>query len=123
MVTNLFQYWAHRFFHSHEYLWRFHSVHHSTRATDWLAGLRTHVVNTFVVRAVSFMPFYGFSSVVFNTCVNTSINFGFLKYLFVTPQYHHWYHCDDPAHYGKHFSVHFPFLGKRFSNYCLSGNV
>ena len=44
LVTDVFQYWAHRFFHSHHYLWRFHSIHHSTENMDWLAGSRTHFI-------------------------------------------------------------------------------
>jgi lathosterol oxidase len=89
LLTDLFQYWAHRFFHSHHYLWRFHSVHHSTRAMDWLAGSRTHFVDIFVTRSMSFIPLYvmGFSMITFNTYIifiaihavlihaNTSINF------------------------------------------------
>ena len=136
-VTDLFQYWAHRFFHSHVYLWRFHSVHHSTMAMDWLAGSRTHFVDIFVTRSVSFMPLYicGFSEITFNTYIifvsihavlihaNTSIGFGFLKYIFVTPQYHHWHHCEDPAHYGKNFAIHFPFIDRVFGTYYLPGNV
>ncbi len=136
-VTDLFQYWAHRFFHSHVYLWRFHSVHHSTMAMDWLAGSRTHFVDIFVTRSVSFMPLYicGFSEITFNTYIifvsihavlihaNTSIHFGFLKYIFVTPQYHHWHHCEDPAHYGKNFAIHFPFIDRIFGTYYLPGNV
>ncbi|MES2733249.1 MAG: sterol desaturase family protein [Bacteroidota bacterium] len=137
LVTDFFQYWAHRFFHSHEYLWRFHSVHHSTKAMDWLAGSRTHFIDIFVVRSISFMPLYicGFSPVTFNTYIifvsihavlihaNTSFNFGFLKYLFATPQYHHWHHCDDSEHYGKNFAIHFPFIDKIFGTYYLPGNV
>jgi sterol desaturase/sphingolipid hydroxylase (fatty acid hydroxylase superfamily) len=137
LVTDLFQYWAHRLFHSHVYLWRFHSVHHSTHAMDWLAGSRTHFVDIFVVRSISFMPLYicGFSEITFNTYIifvsihavlihaNTSINFGFFKYLFVTPQFHHWHHCEDPKIYGKNFAIHFPFLDKVFGTYYLPGNV
>lgn len=137
LVTDLFQYWAHRFFHSHTYLWRFHSVHHSTRAMDWLAGSRTHFVDIFVVRSISFMPLYicGFSPVTFNTYIifvsihavlihaNTGINFGFLKYLFVTPQYHHWHHCLESEHYGKNFAIHFPFIDKLFGTYFLPDNA
>ncbi|MDJ1500779.1 sterol desaturase family protein [Xanthocytophaga agilis] len=136
-VTDLFQYWAHRIFHSHVYLWRFHSVHHSTRAMDWLAGSRTHFVDIFVTRSISFLPLYicGFSEIVFNTYIifvsihavlihaNTNINFGFLKYIFVTPQFHHWHHCEDPAHYGKNFAIHFPFIDRIFGTYYLPGNV
>jgi len=39
VVTDLFQYWAHRIFHSHYFLWRFHSIHHSTENMDWLSFL------------------------------------------------------------------------------------
>ncbi len=137
LVTDLFQYWAHRLFHSHVYLWRFHSVHHSTKAMDWLAGSRTHFIDIFVVRSISFIPLYvcGFSEITFNTYIifvsihavlihaNTNINFGFFKYLFVTPQFHHWHHCEDPTIYGKNFAIHFPFLDKIFGTYYLPGNV
>ena len=136
-TTDLFQYWGHRFFHSHVYLWRFHSVHHSTKSMDWLAGSRTHFVDSFVVRALSFMPLYilGFTPVVFNTYIvfvsmlstlihtNTKINFGFLKYIFATPQFHHWHHGDEPEHYGKNFAIIFPFIDLMFGTYYLPGNV
>ena len=136
-VTDLFQYAAHRLFHSHLYLWRFHSVHHSTQAMDWLAGSRTHFVDIFVTRAISFIPLYvcGFSELTFDAYIlfvsihavlihaNTSINFGFVKYLLVTPQFHHWHHCEDPAHYGKNFAIHFPFIDRVFGTYYLPGKA
>ena len=114
-TTDLFQYWAHRIFHNHIYLWRFHSVHHSTQHMDWLAGSRTHFIDIFFTRAMTFIPLYilGFSQDVFNAYIifiaihavlihsNTRINFGFIKYIFTTPQYHHWQHCDDPKNNGK----------------------
>lgn len=135
VVTDVFQYSAHRFFHSHPYFWRFHSVHHSTQNMDWLAGSRTHFVDIFVTRAITFIPLYvlGFSSPVFNTYIiiiaihavlihsNTRINFGFLKYIITTPQYHFWHHCEDPKHYGKNFAVTFPFIDMIFGTYYLPG--
>jgi sterol desaturase/sphingolipid hydroxylase (fatty acid hydroxylase superfamily) len=136
VVTDLFQYWAHRIFHNHVYLWRFHSVHHSTQHMDWLAGSRTHFVDIFFTRAMAFVPLYvlGFPPAVFNIYIvfiaihavlihsNTRINFGFLKYIFATPQYHHWHHCEDPKHYGKNFATVFPFLDMIFGTYYLPGN-
>jgi sterol desaturase/sphingolipid hydroxylase (fatty acid hydroxylase superfamily) len=137
LLTDIFQYWAHRIFHSHTYLWRFHSVHHSTKAMDWLAGSRTHFIDIFFTRSMSFIPLYvmGFSATTFNTYViiiaihavlihaNTNINFGFLKYIITTPQYHHWHHCEDPKYYGKNFAVVFPFIDKIFGTYYLPGDV
>jgi lathosterol oxidase len=137
LITDLFQYAAHRFFHSHTYLWRFHSIHHSTKNMDWLAGSRTHFVDIFVTRSMTFIPLYvfGFSEITFNTYIifmaihavlihaNTRINFGFLKYIFATPQYHHWHHCQDPRYYGKNFATIFPFIDKIFGTYYLPGNT
>lgn len=136
-VTDLFQYWAHRIFHMHTYLWRFHSVHHSTKNMDWLAGSRTHFIDIFFTRAITFIPLYvlGFSTITFNTYIifmaihavlihaNTRINFGFLKYIIATPQYHHWHHCEDPKYYGKNFATIFPFIDKMFGTYYLPGNT
>lgn len=136
-ITDLFQYAAHRFFHSHHYFWRFHSVHHSTQNMDWLAGSRTHFVDIFVTRSMTFIPLYvfGFSDITFNTYIvfmaihavlihaNTRINFGFLKYIFATPQYHHWHHCEDPRYYGKNFATIFPFIDMIFGTYYLPGNT
>lgn len=135
-ITDLFQYWTHRFFHNHSFLWRFHSIHHSTENMDWLAGSRTHFVDIFVTRSMAFVPLYifGFSTITFNVYVifmaihavlihsNTRINFGFIKYIFATPQYHHWHHCKNPKHYGKNFATIFPFIDKIFGTYYLPKN-
>ncbi|NBL64337.1 sterol desaturase family protein [Flavobacterium sp. NST-5] len=135
-LTDLFQYWTHRFFHRHSFLWRFHSIHHSTENMDWLAGSRTHFVDIFVTRSMAFIPLYvfGFSTITFQVYVifmavhavlihsNTRINFGFFKYIFATPQYHHWHHCKNPEYYGKNFATIFPFIDKIFGTYYLPNN-
>jgi sterol desaturase/sphingolipid hydroxylase (fatty acid hydroxylase superfamily) len=134
-TTDLFQYWAHRFFHTRVYLWRFHSIHHSTQNMDWLAGSRTHFIDIFFTRAMTFIPLYvlGFSTTVFNVYIifiaihavlihaNTRVNFGFMKYIFTTPQYHHWHHCEDPKYYGHNFASIFPLIDFIFGTYYLPG--
>ncbi len=136
-VTDFCQYWTHRFFHSRAFLWRFHSIHHSTQNMDWLAGSRTHFIDICVTRCAAFTPLYvfGFTPLVFNIYIlfmaihavlihsNTRINFGFLKYIFATPQYHHWHHCEDPKYYGKNFATIFPFIDRIFGTYYLPDNV
>jgi sterol desaturase/sphingolipid hydroxylase (fatty acid hydroxylase superfamily) len=130
-VSDLFQYTAHYIFHKVPYLWRFHSVHHSTVNIDWLAGSRTHFVDLVFVRALTFLPlyFFGFDQTVFSVYIvivaiqsvmahaNTRINFGWLKYVIVTPQYHHWHHSSDPRAYDKNFAIHFPFIDMIFGTY------
>ncbi|WP_103864719.1 sterol desaturase family protein [Aquimarina sp. I32.4] len=136
-VSDLFQWTGHYFFHKLPFLWRFHAVHHSTKDIDWLAGSRTHFLDLIVVRAISFLPIYvfGFSTPVFTTYIvivsiqavlahsNTRINFGFFKYIFVTPQYHHWHHSADPKAYDKNFAIHFPFIDMLFGTYYPMGDT
>lgn len=136
LVADLFQYTAHRAFHRIPLLWRFHAVHHSIRTIDWLAGSRLHFVDILITRAFSYIPLYvlGFSASVFHGYVaivalqavaahaNTRLPFGILRYVFVTPQYHHWHHSADPQFYDKNFAIHFPFLDKLFGTYYLPEN-
>lgn len=135
LVADFFQYAAHRFFHSNSVMWRFHAVHHSVKAMDWVAGSRLHIVDILVTRAFSYMPLYvlGFSIEVFYAYVaivafqavsahaNIRIPFGPLKYLLVTPQYHQWHHSDEPEHYNKNFAIHFPAIDRVFGTYYLPG--
>jgi lathosterol oxidase len=136
LLADLFQYAAHRSFHASGLLWRFHAVHHSIRSIDWLAGSRLHLVDILVTRAFSYIPLYvcGFSAPVFYTYViivslqavaahaNTRIPFGWLKYVVVTPQYHHWHHSDDPAIYNKNFAIHCPLIDRLFGTYHQPGD-
>ena len=132
-VADLFQYTMHRLFHVNPLMWRFHAVHHSIRYVDWIAGSRLHLVDIFITRSFSYIPLYvlGFSNEVFYVYVvivalqavtahtNVRIPFGFLKYLFVTPQYHHWHHSKEKETHNKNFAIHFPFIDKIFGTYYL----
>lgn len=133
VLADLFQYTAHRAFHASHYLWRFHAVHHSINTLDWIAGSRLHLVDILLTRAFSYLPLYalGISIEVFYAYVaivaiqsvavhaNTRIPFGPLKYVLVTPQYHHWHHSDDPRFYNKNFAIHFPLIDRVFGTYYL----
>ena len=137
VLADLCQYWTHRIFHTSKFLWRFHAIHHSTRAMDWMSGSRTHFMDIFMVRSVSFLPLYifGFGVDVFGLYLiivsiqavlahaNTRLDFGFLKYLLVTPQYHHWHHSADPDVYGKNYSIHFPFIDYIFGTMYIPGKT
>jgi lathosterol oxidase len=136
VLADIFQYAAHRAFHANRVLWRFHAVHHSIRAVDWLAGSRLHLVDVVVTRAFAYIPLYvsGVSMAVFYAYVaivafqavaahaNTAIPFGWLKYVVVTPQYHHWHHSDDPSVYNTNFAIHFPLIDRLFGTYYLPGD-
>jgi lathosterol oxidase len=133
LTTDIVQYWVHRTFHVVPWLWKFHAVHHSTDAMDWLAGSRLHVVEQIFTRALTFIPVFilGFhlvpmaAYVVFITFHATFIHanvrffYGPLKWLVATPQFHHWHHAIEREAIDKNFAVHFPVLDLLFGTYYL----
>lgn len=133
LLTDVAQYWAHRAFHEIEPLWRIHSVHHSTQAMDWLAGSRTHFIDIFVTRSVSFIPVYilGVTPAVFLVYIviisfhavfihaNVNWRFGPLRHIISTPQFHHWHHADDPTAYNTNYAVFFSFVDRLFGTFYL----
>lgn len=133
LVADLTQYWVHRAFHSIPMLWRFHAVHHSAESMDWLAGSRLHLVDIAVTRGISYIPIYllGFAEapifayIVFVSIQATFIHsnlrfeFGPLRWLMATPQFHHWHHCADPYLVDKNFAVHLPVLDRLFGTHYL----
>jgi lathosterol oxidase len=130
-LADFFQYVTHRIHHKVGFLWRFHAVHHSSHAMDWLAGSRTHVVEVFATRALVMVPLYvcGFSEAALNAYIilvgiqsvaihaNVNWDFGFLRYVIATPQYHHWHHAKDPDYVDANYAVHLPVLDMIFGTY------
>lgn len=135
-LADVFQSSVHRLHHKIGFLWRFHSIHHSSEAMDWLAGSRTHIVEVLVVRAAVMVPLYvcGFSPAALNAYVllvgvqsvaihaNMGIDYGFLRYVLVTPQYHHWHHAKDAEFVDADYAVHLPVVDMLFGTYkCPPG--
>ena len=130
-VADLFAYIAHRMFHEVPFLWRFHAIHHSSELLDWLASSRLHVVDIVVTRGFGFIPLYvlGFSDaaiVIYLTWAsfqgilnhaNLRFVFGPLRYLLVTPQFHHWHH--SARTYNRNFAAHLPVIDWMFGTYHL----
>ncbi|AZZ93828.1 sterol desaturase family protein [Hahella sp. KA22] len=134
-MADFSQYWFHRLYHTVPFLWKFHAVHHSSKHMDWLAGSRVHLVEILITRSVVMVPLFllGFSAEALNAYVilvgvqavlahaNLNFNFGFLKYILVTPQYHHWHHADDPAYAYKNYAIHLPIIDMLFGTFKLPG--
>ena len=131
LLSDLTQYWIHRAFHTVPMLWRFHAVHHSSRAMDWLAGSRLHVVDVLVTRGLVLVPvfllgfeqaalyaylvFVSFHAVFIHA--NLRFRFGWLDYVIATPRAHHWHHAVAPI--DKNFAVHLPGLDRLFGTQHL----
>jgi sterol desaturase/sphingolipid hydroxylase (fatty acid hydroxylase superfamily) len=111
LLSDLCVYWGHRFQHRSNFLWRFHSVHHSAEHLDWLAAHREHPLDTVYTQTILNLPplvlgfplstiaalitFRGLWAIYIHS--NVRIPLGPFKCLVGAPQLHHWHHDRDRA--------------------------
>ena len=128
LVADLAEYFTHRAYHEVPLLWKFHSVHHSTKTMDWLAGSRQHIFEIIATRIAVLAPLFvvGFSESVINAYIiivgfqavfnhaNVHLPWGPLKYLIVTPDFHHWHHSQDTEAIDRNYAAHYAFLDYLF---------
>ena len=145
VLADLVFYWTHRWFHTTR-LWPFHAVHHSSTALDWLSSMRFHPVNDAASRVCQAVPLVllGFAPAAVVCAIPVVVAFivvthadvpwtwGPLRYVFVSPAYHHWHHSSEPEAVDKNFAgalvvwdwlfgtLHLP-AGRRPAAYGVSG--
>ena len=130
VVADVAEYFIHLALHKVPFLWRFHAIHHSSKALDWIAGSRSHFVDDTLVRGFILVPLMlGFSQsiilayLIFVTlhATWTHCNFGpnakWLEKYLVMPRYHHWHHTSQKEGIDKNFAIHFPWIDKVFGSY------
>jgi sterol desaturase/sphingolipid hydroxylase (fatty acid hydroxylase superfamily) len=130
VVADVAEYFIHLALHKVPFLWRFHAVHHSSKALDWIAGSRSHFVDDTLVRGFILAPLMlGFSQtiilayLIFVTlhATWTHCNFGpnakWLEKFLVMPRYHHWHHTSQKESIDKNFAIHFPWIDKLLGTY------
>ena len=99
-------YWAHRLSHRSPFLWRFHRVHHTAPALDWLAAHREHPFDNAYTRLVENLPlivlgvplhllagfavFRGLWALFIHS--NVALTPGPLRFVLGAPRLHHWHH-------------------------------
>ena len=132
-LTDIVQYWLHRGFHQVPFLWKFHAVHHSAETMDWLAGSRMHVMEIVCLRGFTVIPMYalGYEETALKAYIlyvflhstfihaNVRFDFGWLKQVIATPQFHHWHHGIEKEAIDVNFAVHFPILDRLFGTLYL----
>jgi sterol desaturase/sphingolipid hydroxylase (fatty acid hydroxylase superfamily) len=137
LVADLVQYWTHRAYHEVPLLWRLHAVHHSAKHMDWIAGSRQHVLEIIATRTLVLAPIYvlGFSKEVIDAYIvvvgfqavfnhaNVSVRLGPLRYLIVTPNFHHWHHSQDDEAIDRNYAAHFAFIDHLFGTAVQSGRT
>jgi sterol desaturase/sphingolipid hydroxylase (fatty acid hydroxylase superfamily) len=132
LVADLAQYGIHRSFHVIPFMWRFHSIHHSSQALDWLAGSRAHLVEDVVVRGGMLIPmmliFPQDILVAYLFFVNihatwAHCNFGptakWLEPYIIQPRFHHWHHTSQKEAIDRNFAIHFPWIDRIFGTHYL----
>lgn len=130
VVADVAEYYIHLALHKVPFLWRFHSIHHSSQALDWIAGSRSHFVDDTLVRGFILVPLMlGFSQSIIMaylifvtlhatwTHCNFSPNAKWLEQFLVMPRYHHWHHTSQKEAIDKNFAIHFPWIDKIFGTY------
>jgi len=130
VVADVAEYFIHLALHKVPCLWRFHAVHHSSKALDWIAGSRSHFVDDTLVRGFILVPLMlGFSQtiilayLIFVTlhATWTHCNFGpnakWIEKFLVMPRYHHWHHTSQKEGIDKNFAIHFPWIDRLFGTY------
>ena len=132
IVADFAEWTVHFALHKVPFLWRFHSIHHSSKALDWIAGSRSHFFDDTLVRGFILVPLMlGFSQniilayLVFVTLhatwthCNFRPNIPWLEKFLVMPRYHHWHHSSQKEAIDKNFAIHFPWVDKLLgTSYC-----
>jgi len=122
ILGDFYYYWMHRLFHRVPFLWKFHAVHHSIEELDWIAAYRTHPVDTAItnsgvlilallldVSAAALAIFsvqFSWHSLLKHS--NVKVGWAPLRWVFVTPTFHHWHHANDAEAFDKNFAGQFP---------------
>lgn len=120
-VARDFIHWnVHIALHRFNFLWKFHSIHHSVEQMGFASHLRYHWMENVVYRIFEFsgLALIGFSiqniAIVYLTALtighfahtNTRIPIGPFKYIINNPQFHYWHHVKDiPQRYGTNFAI------------------
>ena len=127
-LADFVEYWVHRAYHEVPFLWKFHAVHHSSEVMDWIAGSRLHMLEIIFTRVMILGALYvaGFSKPVLDAYIivvgfqavfnhsNVHINWGPLRKIFVTPDFHHWHHSSDDEAIDRNYAAHFSFIDSLF---------
>jgi sterol desaturase/sphingolipid hydroxylase (fatty acid hydroxylase superfamily) len=128
IIGELAGYWGHRTMHRVPWLWKLHEVHHSSPTMDWLAPNRRHVLDTTLGQAFSVLPLFALglrppevvSWFVLSRAqglfvhANIRCHLPVIRWIFATPEFHHWHHSSDPAVYNKNFAGQSPIIDWMF---------
>lgn len=134
-VSDLCIYWGHRLSHRNAFLWRFHRVHHTSQALDYVAAYREHPFDNLYTRTIEnaplivlgiplqvvagFIVFRGLWAVYIHS--NVALEPGPLRVLLGSPRLHHWHH-EKRSHARVNFANLSPLMDVLFGTYHDPGH-
>lgn len=120
ILQDFLEYLTHFIMHRIPFMWEFHRIHHSQQELGFASTHHFHWVEFIFFKMAFYLPFglLGFSFQdyflihyvinIFNsffTHCNINLKFGFINYLFNTPETHHWHHAYNiDKKYGVNFA-------------------
>ncbi|CAN5387964.1 sterol desaturase family protein [soil metagenome] len=133
LLADLGVYVVHRSCHALPWLWRFHAVHHSSEHLDWAASHRVHPVEQVLFSTAAVAPaiLLGISPgplvayvLIYNVHAlllhaNVQLDFGPLKHVFGSPNFHHWHHADQREAYDRNFAAQLSLWDHLFGTFRL----
>ncbi len=127
-------YWGHRWSHEVGFLWRFHSVHHSSERMDWISGVRVHPFDgTVVAPPMVFLLAAGFGAqltgvlaviqIVTGLFLHANVRWRWrpLQRIVATPEFHHWHHSSEADALNTNYSAFLPIWDLLFGTYFMPG--
>jgi alkylglycerol monooxygenase len=132
LAIDFMVYWVHRLHHRVRFFWLTHQVHHSSEFFNYsTAGRLSFVSELWLWAPYVVLWGVGFSyesilatlsvGAVYTFFLHSSdgvkINFGFLRYIFVTPADHAVHHGSNDEYIDRNFAAMFIFWDKLFNTY------
>lgn len=117
VASEFMLYWAHRTAHTYKFLWRFHAIHHSVTKLWFVNTGRFHFMDSLYKIVLGLIPLFLLGApmemlkwvaavtafIGMMTHCNIEMRFGFLSYIFNTPELHRWHHSKDLREGDKNF--------------------
>ena len=138
-LSELGRYWAHRWHHTHGWLWKLHALHHGSERLYALNNFRFHPLNylnnfllgvfPLLLVGVSADVLLGYLAVsqpvLMLQHANLDLRSGWLNYLFSTNEVHRWHHSTAPAEANRNYGYALVLWDHVFGTfrYAPSGNA
>jgi len=135
LAIDFLQWLAHFALHRVNFLWQFHKIHHAQETLGFASTRHFHWGEYLVLKPAFWIPFgllgfkvaeymiwyiwIGYFLTFFSHC-NVNLRFGFLNYIFITPETHFWHHSRNiPARYGVNYASALAIWDVLFRTYYL----